>query len=370
MPIFITAHRVEASARMDKQALDGSTTLSAKPDLGSSTRHPNRLLSLTGLIVIFSLASLQFLRSYFIVNQPYLNAFQYELGTERMPYQSRILMAIVMRHAASNRFFIQVANKLRGPLHAPDVLAILLVDLFSLVIISVVVKAFYQHLSPTGRLRWLPYALVLWMASETYIVRFQEAIYFPYDILAAALFTLCIYLSYRERYLLLLPAFLVASVNRETIIMIIPLVLMNLRFSDRRGKRRWRELATALTMLLIWSSIHLYLTRLYAHNGSEMGSRVHENLHFLSNFQTWPQIASACGFLLPVPFLFWRLLDDRLRSYALLIPAWTIIMFAVGLLPESRIFGELIGLLAVLCTVIFERAYKISNTVANSSLRE
>jgi hypothetical protein len=360
-------HRVEANARMDKQALDGSTAISTETEFGSSIGHPNRLVLLTVLLVTYSLASLQFLRSYFIVDQPYLNAFQYELGTERMPYQSRILMAVVMRHAANNRLFIQIANKLRGPLHAPDVLAILLVDLLSLVLIAVVVKAFYRHLSPSGRLRWLPYALVLWMASETYIVRFQEAIYFPYDLLAAALFTLCIYLSYRQRYMLLLPVFLVACFNRETIVMIIPLVLMNLFCSDRRGMRRWRELVTASAMLLIWSSIHLYLVRLYAHNGSEMGSRVHENLHFLLNLQTWPQIASACGFLLPVPFLFWRLLDRRLRSYALLIPAWTIIMFAVGLLPESRIFGELIGLLAVLCTLIFERVYKISNPVADAS---
>lgn len=351
---------------MQKQALV-SPTVSIKTEFGSSTGYPNRLVLLAMLTVTYSLASLQFLRSYFIVDQPYLNALQYELGTERMPYQSRILMAIIMRHAASSRLFIQIANKFRGPLHAPDVLAILLVDLLSLVLISVVVKAFYQHLSPTGKLRWLPYALVLWMASETYIVRFQEAIYFPYDLLAAALFTLCVYLSYRQRYLLLLPVFLIACFNRETIVMIIPLVLMNLFSSDRRGNRRWRELTTAVAMLLIWSSIHLYLTRLYSHNGSEMGSRVHENLHFLSNFQTWPQIASACGFLLPIPFLFWRLLDRRLRSYALLIPAWTIIMFVVGLLPESRIFGELIGLLAVLCTVIFERVYNISNTVANAS---
>ena len=351
---------------MDKQTL-GSTSASRETELGSSMGHPSRLVLLAVLTVGYSLASLQFLRSYFIVDQPYLNALQFELGTERMPYQSRILMAIVMRHAAGSHLFIQVANKLRGPLHAPDVLAIFLVNLLALVVISVVVKAFYEHLSPTGRLSWLPYGLVLWMASETYIVRFQEAIYFPYDLLAAALFTLCVYLSYRQRYLLLLPAFLVACFNRETIVMIIPLVLMNLFFSDRMGKSWWREFVTATAMFLIWSSIHRHLTSLYAHNGSEMGSRVHENLRFLSNVQTWPQIASACGFLLPVPFLFWRLLDRRLRSYTLLIPAWTIIMFAVGLLPESRIFGELMGLLAVICTIIFERVYKISSIDLNPS---
>jgi hypothetical protein len=42
-------------------------------------------------------------------------------------------------------------------------------------------------------------------------------------------------------------------------------------------------------------------------------------------------------------------------------------MCLVGLLPESRIFGELLGLLAVLCTVLFERAYGAKGAVSESA---
>lgn len=314
------------------------------------------------VFITFVFATAQFVRSYFIVDQPYLNASSYESGSAKMPYQARIFMAVVMRHARANSVMVSIAAKLRGPLHEPDVLALFLVNLLSLGIIAVVVRAFYRHLCPGGRLSSLPYFLVLWMASETYIVRFQEAIYFPYDLLAAALFTVCIYLSYRRRYLLLLPVFVLACFNRETIVMIVPLLLVNLLVGDTGASRlpifRSKEIPVAGLMVAIWAVIYIHFHRVYAGNQTDLGLHLRENLHFVVNPQLWPQVASACGFLLPVPLLFWRLIPQRrLRFYTLLIPAWIAIMCAVGLLGESRIFGELIGFLAVLCTLLFEVVY-------------
>ncbi len=312
------------------------------------------------VLIAFAFATLQFLRSYFIVNQPYLDAARYEAGAEKTPYQSRILMAVIMRHARGNPVMERIASRLGPPLHEPDVVALLMVGLLSMVLIAVVVRAFYRYLSPHGRLSSIPYFLVMWMASATYIVRFQEAIYFPYDLLAAALFTLCIYLCYRRNYLLLIPVFAVACFNRETIVMIIPLVLINFFFPAdgiRSSASRWKEIVVAAVMLAIWTPVYFYLKHLYAGNQTDLG--FHDNLHFLFSPQVWPQIFSACGFLIPVPLIFWRLIPHRrLRFYTLLIPAWIVIMSVVGLLPESRIFGELIGFLAVLCTVVFEQGLK------------
>lgn len=312
------------------------------------------------VFLAFAFATLQFLRSYFIVNQPYLDAAKYEAGTEKTPYQSRILMSVVMRYARGNSLLGRIASRLGPPLHEPDVVALLLVGLLSMVLMAVVVQAFYRYVSPHGRLSPMPYFLVLWMASATYIVRFQEAIYFPYDLLAAALFTLCLYLCYRRSYLFLIPVFAVACFNRETIVMIIPLVLINYFFpvdATRPYASRWKEAVTAAVMLAIWTPVYFHLKRLYAGNQTDLG--FHNNLHFLLSPQIWPQILSACGFLTPAPLLFWRLIPNRrLRFYTLLIPAWIVIMSVVGLLPESRIFGELIGFLAVVCTVLFEQSLK------------
>lgn len=321
------------------------------------------------VFLAFVFATAQFVRSYFIVNQPYLNASSYESGNAKMPYQARILMAVVMRHARSSAGMASIAARLRGPLHEPDVLSLLLVNLLSLAMIAVVVRAFYRHLCPGGRLSSMPYFLVLWMASATYIVRFQQAIYFPYDLLAAALFTVCIYLCYRRRYLLLLPVFVLACFNRETIVMIVPLVLVNLFVPDTDAPRlsvfRMKEIPVVALMAAIWVVIYIHFRHVYAGNQTELGSRIHENLRVLASPQIWPQIASACGFLLPVPLLFWRLIPQpRLRFYTLLIPAWIAVMCVVGLLGESRIFGELIGFLAVLCTLLFELAYNANSAAA------
>ncbi len=333
---------------------------------GASRRYILRVV----LWMSYLLATLQFLRSYFIINQPYLDAHRYESGTERLPYQSRMLLSVVMRYANNNYWMTRMAAHFGDPFRNPDVLALLLVDLAAFLLLGVVVSMFYRHLSqPHGaRLSWLPFALVLWMASATYIVRFQEAIYFPYDLPAAFLFTLCVYLSYVRRYALLLPLFVLCCFNRETTIMVVPLVLINMWFPSQPPRKRWVEGAIAITMIVVWLCIRGYFLRKYAGNGSDMGLTVSYNLHFFASPQTWSQIASACGFLLPVPLLFWHLLPERrLRAYSLLIPTWLIIMFLVGLLPESRVFGELIGLVAVLCTLIFERAYGIRADLALSA---
>ncbi|HEY2035751.1 MAG TPA: hypothetical protein VGG96_01970 [Steroidobacteraceae bacterium] len=325
-----------------------------------------RLLLPAFVYLSYLFATFQFLRAYFFLVTPDLNAAKYEAGTEKLPFQARMLLSVVMRHATQSPLLTRMAAHVRGTLHAPDVLALAIIDCFALLLMAVVVRAFYCHLSPAGRLPWMPYCLLLWMLSATYIVRFQEDIYFPYDLLAASLFTLCIYLSYRRLYLPLLPVFCLACFNRETILMIVPLLLINGLVRPRPVRGRWKELAAATFMFAFWIAAQHYVHHRYAHNPSDLRIRIDSNLQFLARPQIWSQIASGGGFLLPLPFLCWRFLPEpRLRAYALLIPAWVAIMCLVGLLPESRIFGELLGLLAVLCTVLFERGYGVRGALSN-----
>lgn len=335
-----------------------ANSLAASNTAGSRILWKNSRVHII-LFISYVLATAQFLRAYFAVNESYLNAAKYELGTERMPFQGRVLMAVIMRYANSAHGLQTLASRLRGPLHYPDVLAIAIVNLVALSLLAITVSVFYRQLSPRGSLLWMPYFLVLWMAVITYVVRFQEAIYFPYDLLAASLFTLGLYFCYRRSYLPLLVMFAVACFNRETVFLLIPLVVTNAFLRVRVGKSSITDWCYAMAMSVVWIAIHIYLGHLYRNNVTELGFRIHQNLKFLASPQIWPQIASACGFLLPVPFLFWNLLNDqRLRIYTMIIPVWIVLMFFVGLLPESRIFGELIGFLSVLCTIIFERAYR------------
>jgi len=94
----------------DTQSLDKTSIEKRNP--------PHRIVTMF-YVIACTLATLQFLRSYFIIDSPYLNALKYELGNERMPFQARILMSVLMRHAESSSIMTQIAGKMRGPLRSP-----------------------------------------------------------------------------------------------------------------------------------------------------------------------------------------------------------------------------------------------------------
>jgi hypothetical protein len=379
------------------------------------THHPPTWKRLA-IILLMAFAVIQFIRSYFVINAPYLNEARYEAGSERMPYQGRILMAWIMRLADHNGPWNRIASHLRGTLHDPATLAVALIGLLSILVTALVIHRWYLLASPTRRLPSLPFALFLWMVYATYLARFQEAIYFPYDLLNVALFTLALYLCFTERYLLLAILFPIACLNRETVILILlplainawlhlrptstpsrpplpetartahPLIPESALVADPplpqatlvahpplsqatlaadppvpesapAARPPVREAVLAVLFLAIWLAIHIHYTHLFAANATELGNRIHENVRFLENPQTWSQILSGAGFLLLVPFLWFRLMPNRrLLLYSSLIPVWILAMFVYGLLPESRVFGEVIGLLAVYCTIQFETA--------------
>lgn len=304
------------------------------------------------------LATLQFVRSYFVVNISYLDLNRYIAGTERIPYQSRVFVALLLRHTINNPLIDKGAARMGAPLHTPAMFTLFLLGCASFALMAWAVHALYRHAMPTGRLAWLPYLLVLWMSSVTYVVRFQQLAFFPYDLLSAALFTLCVYLCYTRRYLILLPVFVLCCFTRETFLLVIPLVLLNIESLPSVERRHWKEFAIAASLSAIWLVIYLHLKHLFAGNLSESFSRVHANIATLHNPLQWSQVASACGYLLIMPILFWRRMPDvRLRRYGLLVPAWIAVIFAVGIISESRVFGELIGFLSVYCTILFEDVF-------------
>jgi len=71
--------------------------------------------------------------------------------------------------------------------------------------------------------------------------------------------------------------------------------------------------------------------------------------------QAWPQLLSACGYLLLFVLLMYRRIpNDRLRSWILIVPVWVAFMFSYGILVETRVFGELIPLTVCSTALILE----------------
>ena len=79
------------------------------------------------------------------------------------------------------------------------------------------------------------------------------------------------------------------------------------------------------------------------------------NITDLLHPEHWAQLLSTGAFLWVPVFYFARNLKDfRLRMYLWIFPAWFCLMSYYGELLETRVFGELGGLLAITAALIFE----------------
>ena len=148
--------------------------------------------------------------------------------------------------------------------------------------------------------------------------------------------------------------------NRETTLLLLPLYMLNMAVDDDR--LHWsrilhpRTLAVVLPLAAAWGLWQIFIHHLFAHNASELYPRLDWNLKSLVAPQAWPQLLSACGYLLLFVVAMRRLLPDpRLRAWLWLLPVWFVAMFAFGILIETRVFGELLPLLVASTTLILEQ---------------
>jgi len=148
--------------------------------------------------------------------------------------------------------------------------------------------------------------------------------------------------------------FCVATINRETTLLLLPLYLLNGAVEDGRfaWKRvlRARSLAVVSPLLVFWIAWQTFVHHLFAHNGSEFYPRIDWNVKSLLAPLAWPQLLSAGGYLLLfVVAMRRRIADPRLRAWL-----WLVFMFVYGILIETRVFGELIPLIVCATAVIVE----------------
>jgi hypothetical protein len=154
----------------------------------------------------------------------------------------------------------------------------------------------------------------------------------------------------RKSRLLLVTLFGLAALNRETTLFLIPFYLLGelafsaddentegpslpVRLSLVSGlvpavrRVRWRKLlrADALIraglMLAYWVAWHIIVFHLFRHNASEYYPRFRFNLYCFRRLRYWPQLVSACGYLLPLlPVLSKKVCAAQLRRWMWMIP--------------------------------------------------
>lgn len=319
------------------------------------------------LPAFYALATIQVAWCYLWLTRPYVNTFLYERGQERMPFQGRCLMMLPMRFAHSSTA-LRIAGKLFSISHfwfprpvVPEVLVQAVINVGCLALTGVLTTRIYQASSRRGLLTPLVYPLVLAAFTATYLLHTVQNFRFIYDLPSLAFFTSALYLLYfRRHWAWFVALFVVATINRETTLLLLPVYLIDhaIHHGQIRIKRlvQARSLAVVVPLALFWVSWEIFIRHHFAANRSEFYPRLNWNIKSLLLPHAWPQMLSACGYLLPFAVIMRRRIpDSRLRAWLWLLPIWLVFMFSYGILIETRVFGELIPLAVCSSTLILEK---------------
>lgn len=385
------------------------------------------LLARYGLIFLYVLMTVQFVGCYLYNTFPYLDLNRFAHGYERLPFQTRLLLAPLFRWSLESPFMLHYSSDLARntyffPVGIPPTEVVeFFLDIPCLLIAGWVAVQIYKSASRRRLLDWLVYPLFMVLCTVSYVLHTVQNFRFVYDIPSLMFFSLGFYIIYfRKPVLWLVALFALATLNRETTLFLLPFYLLSEWVRGRRqsgtgtgetaeddtegtsperpilvpGPSPWqpsshtgdqpgwrtvveagrhrlaiflRELLaaprmlrpeailTTVLLLAYWAAWHLFVFHVFRHNASEYYSRLPFNLHCFQRLRYYPQLFSACGYLLPFLLLFHRRIRDRqLRAWMLAIPFWYCVMSVWGILVETRVFGELLPFVACAATLIAE----------------
>ena len=315
----------------------------------------------------YVIATVQFVWCYLWLTRPYVNTLLYEEGLERMPFQGRSLMMLPLRWAHRSTALQSLGEAFAGSRFwfpkpvAPEVLVQAVIDIACLLLTGYLTTKIYQASSRQRLLTPMVYPLLLVVCGATYVMHTVQNFRFVYDLPSLAFFAVAMYLMYfRWHWIYFAGLFALATLNRETTLLLLPLYVLNQAVEG--GRLRWplmvrmSTLRVVIPLALGWVGWQVFVRHAFAQNASEFYPRIDWNVKSLLVPQAWPQLLSACGYLLLFVVVSRKKIGDpRLRAWLWLIPVWLGFMFVYGILIETRVFGELIPLVVCATALIVEK---------------
>jgi hypothetical protein len=279
-------------------------------------------------------------------SQPFLDLDQYMGGTAKLPYQSRVLMAWVLRYGLRIPHLAALSARLSSNLRDPR-LCILFATSWASLLGSVLFtrKSLFCLTQNEPYSRWAS-LLVVYMAYFQFPLSFGLNFLLPYDLPSLFFFSACVYCVISRQMALFYLFFVVGTLNRETICMAAVFLLL----------WRWREGKGGghiFVLAAVWILIKFYLHHLFAGNQGEIGSdsfyyKLGYNLRTIVKPQQWPVLLSVFGFTLPLVLVYRRWMKNAATERGIyLLAAWFVAMMLVGVIIEIRIFSELISYMSL-----------------------
>ncbi len=307
-------------------------------------------------IILLLCATTHSVLSIFYVNTSYLDLHSYAHGTERQPFQQRLLMVPVIRWAESNHQLQSLAARYGVNVPQPEpmsaaklacvIVSLVLLNAFGLWTIRASRQLSIRHW-------WLLWALLLAILYASYAARYEQPLWYPYDIPHLVLFGLATIFVLSDRPLPFIAAFAFDAPMRETsVFLIILAMIVHVR------SKSWRIAIAACSV--VWALSQLFVRHLYPN-----GLHSWNGLHWYTMIKPWhlPQLFSIAGFLwLPIWFgVKYLTRPERRALYAATAMIFFTFFFATW--NETRAWSEWSVLFAILAAVELERsfAYRIEN---------
>jgi hypothetical protein len=309
----------------------------------------------------YTLATLQGIGFYIFSTQSYIVLQDYMYGRERLPFQERVMAAVLLRSILHFDFMVSLFNRLHGVFSPPVQGAFLLLSYIWFAIAGYFCVKLYRAVSYRRTFDFLVYPLFLCITLASYAVQITQDYAYPYDIPSLAFFTAGLYFIYTRQYLPLACVMFLGTFNRETTLFLIPIYLIDqTAVANASGSTMPRFdlsrvpwLRSAL-LLLIWAAVKLPIDHHFAHNGSDNQLRIRENLVNIGP-KHWPGVLNICGYTIPIVLLLHRRISPRrFANYLLIVPLWIVVMFFTGVMLETRIYGELSSLATIAMLLILE----------------
>jgi hypothetical protein len=327
-------------------------TLVLSPDIIDNTLQEISLRRLAAILLLIC-ATTHCILSIFYVNTSYLDLHRYAQGLEREPFQRRFLMVPILHWAEDDHLLQAAAARYGVNVPQPEpmssaklacvVLSLIFLNAFGLWTIRASRQLGIRHW-------WLLWALLLAILYASYGARYEQPLWYPYDVPHLILFGLVTIFILADRPLPFVAAFAIDAPLRETSIFLIALAF----FVHMRSKA-WRIAITACSVL--WVIVRLVAMRLYPN-----GAHAWNGLHWYNQIKPWhlPQLFSIVGFFwLPV-WLGIRYLHSRERIALYAASAMIFLTFFFATWNETRAWSEWTVLFAVLAALQLERSFAAS----------
>lgn len=306
------------------------------------------------IIVLLVLATTHCVLSLYYVNRSFLDLHSYAHGTEQEPFQRRFLMVPILRAAESSRLLHEVAARYgqNVPQTEPMSAAKLASLLISLALLNTFgIWTFRASLALSVRHEWLVWTLVIIILYASYAARYEQSLWYPYDIPHLVLFGLGTIFVLCDRPLPFVTIFVFDAPLRETSIFLLPFALL-----IRWRSKPWLAAFSAGSILWILSRILAY--RIYP------GVHRWNGLHWYNQIKPWhlPQVFSIVGFLLLPVWMGLRWLETLERRALYGATAMIILTFYFATWNETRAWSEWTVLIAILAAIELERSFAATNT--------